>query len=211
MIHRKMFRCFFNTEKEPFVRKWVASLDESFREHVDKNLLKTISVFIYENSLIIYYESTDLNLRVESIFMDYDQHLLTCVSTQNKRFVPMMDIFHSNQPQSDIHWQRPEGNKSRIRINRLKPDKFSSYIYYHFLYQEEMPGDADKYGIIGVTNNFMAYYQEAPFIREKALHKGLLQTNIKETLDWDAIMREHFIPWEHTSDVWYSIEKLVQR
>ncbi|MBT3602078.1 MAG: hypothetical protein HOE48_03170 [Candidatus Latescibacteria bacterium] len=36
------------------------------------------------------------------------------------------------------------------RVIRLRPEKVSSYIFYHYQLQEEHPGRGDKYGLISI-------------------------------------------------------------
>ena len=64
--------------------------------------------------------------------------------------------FHYQAPASEQHWKRRYKDSVPYgRIARLKPEETASYVYYHYQYQEERPGDGDKYGIIGLHENML--------------------------------------------------------
>ncbi|GLX66726.1 hypothetical protein MU1_10700 [Paenibacillus glycanilyticus] len=125
----------------------------------------------------------------------------------------MMDIFHYLQPVSEEHWRRTEPvSKPFARIARLKPEQVASYIFYHYQYQEERPGDGDKYGMIALHENLMFFYSESPATIEPPPYEGKLTTSHTPS-EWQAAMDPHFIPWEEESGhslIWLEIPLLFQ-
>lgn len=128
---------------------------------------------------------------------------------EHRLFVPMADIFHYQRPANKEHWRRKSASESFGRVARLKPDKVSSYVFYHYQYQEEKPGDGDKYGIIGLHGNLLFFYAERPSTVEAPPYEGALNTrNTSE--DWGAVMQPHFIEWQGAGDgqrVWMNLER----
>ncbi len=129
---------------------------------------------------------------------------------RRRLFVPMADIFHYQRPADGDHWRRTGQTESYGRIARLKPDKVSSYVFYHYQYQEEKPGDGDKYGIIGLNENLLFFYAERPSTVEPAPYEGTLTTrNTPE--DWGAVMQPHFIEWpdkRENEKIWLNLERV---
>ena len=113
-----------------------------------------------------------------------------------------IDIFHYSVPMNEEQWRRKFPKEPSVRVNRLKPEKTSSYIYYHYQYQEEYPGDGDKYGVIYLLGDLMVFYMETPEEPETVKTVGLL-TSKNSPLDvWQELMTEHF------ADQWRPIENL---
>lgn len=128
---------------------------------------------------------------------------------RRRLFVPMADIFHYQRPAEGDHWRRTGQTESYGRLARLKPDKVSSYVFYHYQYQEEKPGDGDKYGIIGLNENLLFFYAERPSTVELAPYEGTLTTrNTPE--DWGAVMQPHFIEWpdkQENEKIWLNLKR----
>ena len=122
----------------------------------------------------------------------------------------MMEIFHYSRPLSREHWQRKiQGKTPEFRINYVRPEMVASYISYHYQYQEEMPGDGDKYGIIFISGNRLVMYLETPTEPETEKYSGSLTTHITPHDQWGKVMDPHFQPWENGKKEWRSME-LVQ-
>lgn len=76
----------------------------------------------------------------------------------------------------------------------LKPEQVASYVYHHYQYQEERPGDGDKYGIIGLHENLLFFYSELPATVEPTPYAGKLTTNLRPE-NWGEVMEPHFRKW----------------
>jgi hypothetical protein len=87
----------------------------------------------------------------------------------------------------------------------------ASYIFYHFQYQEEKPGDGDKYGIIGIHEDLLFFYCEMPTYMEEPSYQGLLNTN-NTPAQWVQLMQKHFNMWpdaKDKNDNWRDAEVLI--
>ncbi|MDO3412560.1 hypothetical protein QWJ34_22535 [Saccharibacillus sp. CPCC 101409] len=133
-------------------------------------------------------------------------------ASEPKVFAPMTDIFHYQRPHGREHWRRKAPAEAYGRIARLKPDMTASYVYYHHQYQEEKPGDGNKYGVIGLHENLLFFYAERPAVLEPAPYAGTLNTsNTPE--DWGAAMRPHFIEWADMPEserVWLNLDRVLE-
>ncbi|CAM4191435.1 hypothetical protein [Saccharibacillus endophyticus] len=131
---------------------------------------------------------------------------------ESRTCVPMSDIFHYRRDADSRSWRRTRQTESYGRLARLRPDKISSYVFYHYQYQEEKPGDGDKYGIIGLHEQWLFFYAERPATLEAAPYEGTLNTR-RTPEDWGTVMRPHFIPWteaEENEDVWLNLERVLE-
>lgn len=113
-----------------------------------------------------------------------------------------IEIFHYSVPMNEEQWRRKHPKEPWFRVNRLKPEKISSYIYYHYQYQEEYPGDGDKYGVIYLLGDFMVFYMENPEEPETVKTVGMLTTKNSPLEIWQELMTEHF------ADQWRTIENM---
>lgn len=146
-----------------------------------------------------------------------------CVGGATKPFpdgsdwVWMPELYHFSKPLSEEHWRRKLPNKRPwVRLNRIRRDKFASYVFYHHRLQEEQPGTGDKYGIIGLFGDYLYLYLELPEEVETVRYPGELQTHDSPSTkgkpsEWDHVMSEHFVIWEDFPEEWREIETLLFR
>ena len=114
-----------------------------------------------------------------------------------------IDIYHYSTPLNAEQWRRKaENKKPYVRLNKLRPEKISSYIFFHYQLQEERPGDGERYGVIYLYGDTLIFYQENPFERETEKLPGLLQTDLSPLDRWNELMEEHF------ADTWREIDNL---
>lgn len=156
-----------------------------------------LSIFQSGPELFLYYECSGQRMAPEQLFPGAGEILKSWPGGEHPRWwVPMMDIFHYQQPVSAQHWKRNQGAGIPYgRLAALKPEQVSSYIYYHYQYQEERPGDGDKYGIIGLHENLLFFYSELPATVESAPYAGKLTTNLRPE-HWGEVMEPHFNKWK---------------
>jgi hypothetical protein len=155
-----------------------------------------LSVFGWENYLFLYVEWDGISLLPES----YLKRLGDCMKTNHsitgsKQWTRMADVFHYNYPVNLKQWQRPHNMTPVARLGMLKYEKISSYIYYHYQYQEELPGDGNKYFVIAMTENILFMYTEEPEIIEPTIYPGELSSKSSHE-NWSDRMGPHFIGWE---------------
>lgn len=173
-----------------------------------------LSLFVCSSQLFLYYECLGTPVSPEVLLPEISERLAVWPGGEKgRRWVPMTDIFHYQKPISIQHWDRrsTEG-KPYGRLALLKPEEAASYIYYHYQYQEERPGDGDKYGMIGLHENVLFFYAEQPATREPAPYEGKLKTRLRPD-NWAEVMEPHFIKWEEASkgqELWRELENVLE-
>ncbi|MCA0753546.1 hypothetical protein KP806_00665 [Paenibacillus sp. N4] len=184
------------------------------RARMEEYGVRQLSLFRSGVRLFLYYESLTKQADPHVLFSHCEAALEAWPGEDMPRsWVPMTDIFHYQQPVSEEHWRRrdPE-TKPYARIAKLKPEQAASYIFYHYQYQEEKPGDGDKYGIIALHENLMFFYSEAPASVEPPPYKGKLSTSSTPP-DWMSVMEPHFIKWDEETErslIWLEIPLVIQ-
>ncbi len=113
-----------------------------------------------------------------------------------------IEIFHYSRPVTAEQWRRKKEKTPHVKVNWLKPEKIAGYIFYHHQYQEEYPGDGDRYGIIFLHGEELIFYLEDPTENETEKIEGALTTKNTPKDRWGAVMSEHF------ADQWRDIENL---
>ena len=149
------------------------------------------------DELYLYVESNeetvDPNQLVEGELIIYPD---------GKKWERAIEIFHYSWPVSEAQWCRKGKKTPYVRRNLVKPEKTASYIFYHYQYQEEVPGDGDRYGSIYLFGQELIFYAEKPTEKETQVLEGALNTK-KSPLDrWGTLMAEHF------ADQWREIKTL---
>lgn len=205
-----MAQCRHGLEPEIFFRDAAGGVQARMKEAGAQHL----SLFHWGSRLFLYYESPSTGAGPHFLFGSCEFGLEAWPGTDGpRRWIPMMDIFHYHQPASDKDWRRSDHSaKPFARIARLKPELAASYIYYHYQYQEERPGDGDKYGMIALHENLMLFYSEYPATIEPPSYKGKLST-ANTPSDWMAAMTPHFVMWDEQTDnslPWLEIPLLFQ-
>ena len=209
MLYRARLRKNFNEER----MKYFERSKEKIKDYIDKEKIMTLSLSCSGEDIFLYYECIEEMTMPDRLFENAREFLKPWPGEESDRyFVPMMDIFHYNKPLSKEHWERKQKVDYRhVRVARLKPEMVSSYIFYHYQYQEESPGDGDKYGIIGIHENMLCFYLEHPTVKEASLYKGKLETN-NTPEDWISLMLPHFILWEDAKEdqqIWRETEVIL--
>lgn len=145
----------------------------------------------------LYVESKEKEVDPESLvkgdFLRYPN---------GKSWEQATEIFHYSVPRSAEQWRRKEQKTPFFQLNRLKKEKIASYIYYHYQYQEEYPGDGDRYGVIYLVGDQLIFYLENPTEIETEKNTGLLDTKHSPIETWQEIMTEHF------AEIWRPIGNL---
>lgn len=173
-----------------------------------------LSLFHFGTQLFLYYESPFLSVDPHELFPHCEDGLETWPGTDKPRkWVPMIDIFHYQKPVNESHWLRKNPSaKPYARIAHLKQEEMASYVFYHYQYQEEKPGDGDKYGIIALHENLMFFYSEDPATVETPPYSGSLSTSNTPS-DWAGTMEPHFIPWGQPTEptqIWLQIPLIIR-
>lgn len=158
----------------------------------------TAAAFQWRNNVFLYYECVRRDVAPEELAGAACGHLEPWPGeAEPRRWIPMVDVFHFNEPADYEHWLRKAPVERRAgRIAFLKPDRISSYVYYHYQLQEERAFFGDKYEIIAMHENMLFGYQEFPKAIEAPVVPGRLHT-IGTPANWEhSRMDLHFQPWE---------------
>jgi L-rhamnose mutarotase len=162
------------------------------------NLFK---LFRFDNLLFVYAESADpvlslaLPAKVTSALMNSPGDF------GDQKFVPMLDIFHDAIPRVELTWREPGAPITSVAsIVYLRPEKYCSYVFYHFQLQEEGLRKFNKRYIIGALENCLFSYQELPAVIDATNHDRVLHTNVSPE-NWVELMGEHFQPWPEGLDI----------
>ena len=153
----------------------------------------------YENNMVfMYVESNEKAVNPEALaegdFIRYPD---------GNKWERAIEIFHYSVPIRREQWNRKIQNKNPyITLNRVKPEKAASYIFYHYQYQEEGTGDGDRYGIIYIFRDILIFYHERPTEKETEYIEGALKTNHSPIDRWSEVMNEHF------ADRWHEIKNI---
>ena len=155
-----------------------------------------LNLFEFLDTLYLYYECDDCELTPDEIMPE-------CAE-----WVRIYDIFHYSRPIDTEGWRRKCETQPYAKMARLRPEMLSSYIFYHYQYQEENPGDGNKYGAIYLDGNVMFFYLENPDIVEPVQYNGLLETDNTPS-DWGGLMSKHFLYWEGSDEPWRNDVELI--
>ncbi len=205
MMQRRIYRAII---KAGYEQKAIEQL-----KLVKERQFENLSLFKYDRQVFLYFEFENEEIFPEVIFTEAKAYLEAWPGFDGYReWVLMHDIFHYQTPQNSNEWKRKtKVEKPWGRVIRLKPEMVASYIFYHYQYQEEKPGDGDKYGIIGIHDDLLFFYCEMPTYLEKPSYQGLLNTD-NTPVEWVDLMQKHFKIWpdaKDKNDNWRDAEVLV--
>jgi hypothetical protein len=178
---------------------------------VENGLIMTLAAYCWERQVFLYYECIQEAILPEAIFTDMEEYLENWPGEPKyRKWVPMIDVFHFNEPLDYDHWIRRESVELRRgRVAHLKPEMMSSYIYYHYQLQEERAFLGGKYEIIAMHENLLFGYQEFPNVVEEPIIAKKLHTS-GTPANWnDSRMDLHFQPWEDGHLYFKPIEQIV--
>jgi hypothetical protein len=196
-MKRMIFRAQFKDGQESEVLKNIKQENHVKQFIFDKKFM-TIAAYKWEKNIFLYYECIDEEIQPEEIFSSIDIFLENWPGkNEMRKWIPMIDVFHFNEPVSYEHWKRKHPVERRAgRIAHIKPEMMSSYIYYHYQLQEERAFLGEKYEIIAMHENLLFGYQEFPKIVEEPLAKKKLTTSGTPKNWEDSRMDLHFQAWE---------------
>lgn len=178
--------------------KEVLKADNNPKRLAAEGILMTIGAFCWEQQLFLYYECKKEVISPDTFLQAVEECLVDWPGErQMRKWIPMIDVFHFNEPDSEEHWRRKAPVESRMgRVAHLKPEMMSSYIYYHYQLQEERAFHGPKYEIIAMHENLLFGYQEFPAVVEEPVTAGKLMTKGTPENWSDSRMDLHFDPWE---------------
>lgn len=178
---------------------------------VHEGSIMTLAAYYWNNNVFLYYECMQDAILPDDIFPEVKEYLEDWPGhTKMRKWIPMIDVFHFNEPMNREHWIRREPVESRKgRVAHLKPEMMASYIYYHYQLQEERAFLGGKYEIIAMHENLLFGYQEFPNVVEEPLAVKKLSTSGTPTNWNDSRMDLHFQPWEDGHLYFKHIEQIL--
>ncbi|MGG3308078.1 hypothetical protein ABER23_11675 [Paenibacillus lautus] len=212
-----MQRCLFRAEgieEDALTLLRGESVSQEIHTAMERERVARLSLFTDGSRLFLYYECLGEKVLPESLLPRAEAWLAVWPGRDpGRRWASMADIFHYQAPVSEQHWVRTNDHSVPYgRIAQLKPEEVSSYVYYHYQYQEERPGDGDKFGIIGMHENLLFFYSELPATLDSAPYEGKLKTTLRPD-DWAAVMEPHFMKWEGAPDgqeIWRELKLVLE-
>ncbi|MGO4692709.1 hypothetical protein AB4Z50_00385 [Paenibacillus sp. 2TAB26] len=208
-----MFRVIARAQmKEGFEMEAIeaAKQSDAVQQLIEQGEIMTVGCFQWERNVFIYCECIDRVLEPEELLPEMAAFLENWPGqSAARKWIPMIDVFHFNEPASFEHWLRKETVERRVgRVAHLKPDMAASYIYFHYQLQEERAFHGPKYEIIAMHENLLFGYQEFPAVVEEPILPGKLSTTGTPANWSDSRMDLHFQPWEDGHLYFKPIEQL---
>ncbi|PZD97638.1 hypothetical protein DNH61_01855 [Paenibacillus sambharensis] len=197
-MKRLMYRAAYESADEAYVMEAVTIGGAGqAMPLVDSGILMTVAIYRWNNQLFLYCECVQERIEPDELFPELAPWLkIWPGGGSDRRWVPMADVFHFNEPAGPEHWRRRAPVERRVgRIAHLKPEMIASYIYYHYQLQEERAFSGGKYEIIGIHENVLFGYQEFPQVVEEPVLPPKLHTKGTPPNWEDARMDLHFQPW----------------
>lgn len=172
--------------------------DKKIRQLVEGGTLMTAAAFSWRDNVFLYYESIGRETDPLELTGEAVPYLIDWAGeTEPRKWIPMVDVFHFNEPAGYEHWLRKAPVERRGgRVAHLKREMMASYIYYHYQLQEERAFPGEKYEIIAMHENLLFGYQEFPKVMEEPVVPGRLATKGTPENWGDSRMDLHFQPWE---------------
>ncbi|RLT23723.1 MAG: hypothetical protein DWI30_02845 [Chloroflexi bacterium] len=197
MIYRQLWVSYIETTALSIITSTITYRAADITKTITSHGGLTGALFRHENLLYGYLESTqpiDLHTLWDHLLGDM---LLPVPSVHGPRVaIELPDIYHDGVPGDGPHWRAP-GYTPQKRVGslaRIKPDMYCSYVYYHFLRQEEIPHGFNKYYIIGAHEFQIFSYQEWPATVDEPKPKGSFDSQITPK-NWQELMHIHFDLW----------------
>ena len=159
--------------------------------------ITTMALFHHQQMLYGYAESAHLLDTHALMDATIGDALMRIPTSRGMRVsIDLPDIYHDGIPGDGPHWRAPDYTPERRvgSLARLKPELYCSYVYYHFLRQEEQPHGFNKYYIIGAHENLIFSYQEWPATIDTPKPQGSMTTDLTPR-NWQELMHQHFELW----------------
>ncbi len=179
---------------------YIAYLNKGEAEIKSSEKVVTATVKYFEDKAVLYYEGTDETV-IPDDFVTGDFKPFP----NGENWFELTEIFHYFTPRSDEEWVRKIQNKEGYMcVNKIVKNKIASYIYYHYVHQENNPINCDKFFSIFIYGDTIFMYGEIPTeevtwadIEGKPF--GYLGK------DWGALMNEHFKAWPDGEKRWIKL------
>lgn len=164
-----------------------------------------IHIFSFEDKCFMYVETEKDDLDLASL-----PHKGLTKFPNGKYWELMPNVYLTSVPKSTEHWNRNRGKTQSLRINRLKYEKVSSYIFNHYrLQEEEWDHGREKYDAIFSYSTYLVYYTEQPRLPDDEPYENSLSTHDTPWDEWHDLMAEHFDPIDDPENPWIHCEQII--
>ena len=196
-ISRNLFRAAIEAKNVAAFQRAAAEDAAGVRKQIEAGKLLGLSLYTWEQHVFVYFESVDCQMAPAELLPAASEILEPWPGeAAPRKWVPLMDIFHFNAPAGLEHWKRKAPVEKHMgKIGVLKPDCIQNYCFYHYALQEERAFGGDKYQIIGISENILFAYMEAPTVQEDPVIEPKLHTHVVPENWADAGISPSFIPW----------------
>ena len=197
-IRRNLFRGAVREENLAAFRRGAEQDRAVIRRQIEAGRLLGLSLYTWQQHVFVYYETVDCELTPELLLADAGAALEDWPgAAAARKWIPLISVFHFNEPAGLEHWKRKAPVEKHLgKIGVLKPDRIQNYMFYHYALQEERAFGGDKYQIIGISENILFAYMEAPTVEEKPVVEPKLHTHVVPANWADAGISPSFIPWQ---------------
>lgn len=182
--------------KEPDVLSYIATCQPYWEKAVAEGKLRNGTVFALQDQIFVYYEST-VPFHLEEYLPEIDKYVYLWPGQEKLRpYVTMVKAYQSLPMEEVRDWKRLDGTRPSLMISRMKLDLLQSYIYYHYLMQEELPGYSGRYLGIWFNEDWCVLYnQQEPDTPIDTNYTGKLATKTCPVDQWTEHMVPHFYQW----------------
>ena len=190
-------RCVLRMQKkEPDTHCYIKSCLPLWEKAVADGKLRSGSVFVFQDQIFVYYEST-VPFHIEEYLPDISNYVFLWPGQEKLRpYIPMVKLYQSLPMEEVRDWKRNGDTHPYLNISRMNLDLLQSYTYYHYQMQEEMPGHNGRYLAIWDSEDWCVLYNEdntgGPIDTD---YKGKLTSNLCPVRQWHEYMRPHFYRW----------------
>lgn len=205
-MERFMYRAQLKRGYEDLLKDRTSLCAASLKKLVGEGALMTLTIFILENQLYLYYECCSDEIKPHEMLPDLDSILEDWPGVADftgsgvcggfRKWVRMTDIFDSSTPYDAGHWKRKQPVARRVgKLGFLKPEKVAAYVYYHYQLQTGSNATDNKYCTIAINENVLFYYDEEPHIEDRHPEKEAKGMAVPIE-NWQQFMDTHFFLWE---------------
>ena len=196
-IYRNLYRAAITAKHLDACKAAAAEDAAGIRREISAGRLLGLSLFNWKQHVFVYFETVDCQLTPDALLPAVSATLESWPGeAAPRKWISLIEIFHFNAPAGLAHWSRKTPVEHHLgKIGVLKPDRIQNYCFYHYALQEERAFGGDKYQIIGINENILFAYMEAPAVQETPVVEPALHTHVVPENWADAGISPSFIPW----------------
>ncbi len=181
MIYRYMFLGYFT-------KKDIAVSEAAFYS----------SISYYRDMVLVYLETKENTVPYDLVSGSLKSF------PDGRKLMPMLNVFQYSPSDDEAQWQRTEGTSPVFWIAKLKRERTTTYIFYHYKMVHEGCRATNKYGIIFYYDDILVMYREEPNVLGISNPRTLPENNLPGYPG--NMIRDCAIPWDGKDDYWHVID-----